>query len=94
MKVFDFEERKKMVLAMEYIVRHLNDEDDLVSWLCLGVADGDIPEESLDVDDVDDCYIEDSEFQELMECFLRRMKNAARGSGLYCDRVFTRSEEV
>lgn len=88
------EERKKMVLAMEYVVRHLNDEDDFMGWLMCGVADGDIPQGSMDINDVDDCYIEDSNFQEIMECFLRRMKNAAKDGGLYCDRIFTRGEEV
>ena len=79
--------RKKMVLAMEYICRQLNDENDLMSWLTVGVADGDIPEGSMDVDDVDEYYIEDRTFGELMTCFLRRMSSANKDGGLYCDGI-------
>lgn len=79
--------RKKMVLAMEYICRQLNDEDDLMSWFMTGVADGDIPEGSMDIDDVDEYYIEDRTFGELMTCFLRRMSSANKDGGLYCDGI-------
>lgn len=82
-------ERKKMILAMEYIVRHLNNEDDFIGWLMSGVADGDIPQGSLNISDVDDCYINDDTFRDIMDCFLRRMKNACKDGGLYCDGIFT-----
>ena len=36
------EERIKMIKAMEYIARQINDEDVLGRWLVCGVADGDI----------------------------------------------------
>lgn len=80
-------ERKKMVVAMEFIARALNDEDDLMAWLTTGVADGDIPEGSLNPEDVDDYYIEDRQFGELMTCFLRRMSSAKKGGGLYIDNI-------
>ena len=35
-------ERKKMVLAMEFIVRQINDEEVFANWLALGIADGDL----------------------------------------------------
>lgn len=35
-------ERVKMVKAMEFIARQLNDENILNTWLTLGVADGDV----------------------------------------------------
>ena len=38
----DREERAKTIMAMEYIVRCANSEDVLMSWLGIGVADGDI----------------------------------------------------
>ena len=82
-------ERKKMVLCMEYITRHLNDEDDFTAWLMCGVADGDIPQGSLDISDVEDSYISDETFRDLMDCFLRRMKNACKDGGLYCDGIVT-----
>ena len=88
------EERAKMVLAMEYVVRHLNDEDDFMGWLMGGVADGDIKYGETDPETVDDYYLETNTFRELMECFLRRMKYAEKGGGLCCDLIATRDSEV
>lgn len=92
-------ERVKMVKAMEYIARHLNDEELFVrSWLTLGVADGDIEYGDLCAEDPDgnvDCYTDDEEFSGLMHLFLRLMKAAAKSGGLYCDGVLdagTRNE--
>lgn len=80
-------ERRKMVLAMEYIARQINNEDVFEGWLMNGVADGDIPYGSIDVEDVDEYYIEDNHFKELMGCFLRRMSAANKSEGLYCDNI-------
>jgi len=88
------EERAKMVLAMEYICRQINDEDEFMVWLQGGVADGDIKYGETDPEEVDDYYLEKGTFQELMECFLRRMKNAVEDGGLCCDLIATRDEEV
>ena len=79
--------RKKMVLAMEYIARQINDDDVFMGWLMNGVADGDLKYGEWDVDAVDDYYIDDSTFSELMACFLRRMAGAKESGGLYCDKV-------
>ena len=87
-------ERAKMVLAMEYICRQLNDEGDLMAWLGTGVADGDIKYGENDPETVDECYLEDDTFRELMESFLRRMKSAAEDGGLYCNKIATKNEEV
>lgn len=46
--------RKKAVVAMEFLARAINDEDVLNGWLICGVADGDIPENSLDHDNVEE----------------------------------------
>ncbi len=84
------EERMKMVKAMEYIARQLNDEEIFESWLIDGVADGDIEYGDLTTYaalDAVDWYIEDQHFSDLMETFLRCMKAAKRSGGLYCDRV-------
>ncbi len=82
------EERMKMVKAMEYIARQLNDEEILESWLAAGVADGDIEYGDLTTyADIDDWYIEDQHFSDLMETFLRCMKAAKKHGGLYCDGV-------
>ena len=82
------EERLKMVSAMEFICRNLNDEADIEKWLVLGVADGDIPYGELCDDDY---YIEDANFADLMDTFLYIMKTAYKG-GLYCDGIV--SEEL
>ena len=81
-------ERIKMVKAMEFIARQINDEEVFEEWLMDGVADGDIRYADLSVDAVDfsglDYYIEDEHFAELMETFLSVMKGARRSGGLYC----------
>lgn len=85
--------RKKAVLAMEFLARQINDEDIFESWLMCGVADGDIKYGSLDPEEVDDYYIEDDHFKELMGLFLRLMKRANKSGGLYCDDVVSTNEE-
>lgn len=80
-------ERKKTVLAMEFLARQINDEYVFDYWLVSGVADGDLKYGEWDPDAVDDYYIEDKTFAELMECFLRRMREAKESSGLYCDGI-------
>ena len=86
----DNTERTKMVKAMEYIARHVNDENVFMRWLMGGVADGDIAYGDLqDADGSDDleCYIDDESFADLMSCFLRLMHSARQSGGLYCDSV-------
>ena len=80
-------ERAKMILAMEFIARQINDEDVFDGWLMCGVADGDIPYGSFDITDVDEDYLDDSTFEDVMSCFLRCMKGAYNSGGLYCDDV-------
>lgn len=90
------ERRVKMIKAMEYIARNLNDEEIFEPWLSVGVADGDIEYGSLDItsDDIEnlDYYIEDDNFKDLMALFLRMMKRANE-SGLYCDGVVSSEEK-
>ena len=82
-------ERIKMVKAMEYIARQINDEEIFDGWLMNGVADGDIEYGDLSGKDeeFDEYYIEDDTFKDLMGCFLRRMESARKSGGLYCDGV-------
>ena len=77
--------RKQAVLSMETMVRSINDEYIIDRWLSLGVADGDI--KSFDISQVDDCYIEDETFKELMTLFLDLMKIAKKDGGLYIDKI-------
>ncbi len=89
---FDKIERKKMVLAMEYIARQINDEDVFMGWLMTGVADGDLKYGEWDPEVVEDYYIEDDNFRDLMSCFLRRMTGARKSGGLYCNGIVADGE--
>lgn len=82
-------ERRKMILAMEYICRNINDEDVFMHWLTVGVPDGDVPYGSFDtaIIDEDDCMMQDDGFRDLMKCFLECMQLAAKDGGLYCGDV-------
>ena len=85
-------ERIKMVKAMEFIARQINDEMVFDGWLLGGVADGDIEYGDLNEPTEEDrenlgYYIDDSNFRDLMGCFLRRMAKAYKSGGLYCDGV-------
>ena len=90
-KKVDIKQRIALVKAMEFVVRQINDDDVFMPWLSVGVADGDIPYESI-VNQVTeeeiknlDYWAEDDNFRDLIECFLRRMKGAIRSGGLYCN---------
>jgi hypothetical protein len=76
------ENRKKMVLAMELLARSVADEELIDAWLRNGVADGDIEPFSLDIDEVDDCYIDDKSLYQLITCFLTIMIVAKGDGGL------------
>lgn len=83
-------ERIKMVKAMEFICRQVNNEEFFAGWLINGVADDDIEYGDLSDEDNGDLeiYYEDDEcFSELMDCFLHVMRLAKRDGGLYCDGV-------
>lgn len=78
-------ERAEVVRAMETMVRCINNEDYIMPWLSIGVADGDINNDTTDEDL--ECYCEDDNFADLMSLFLRLMSKAKENGGLYCDRV-------
>lgn len=94
-------ERIKMVKAMEYVARQINDEEVLEDWFVNGVADGDIEYGDLGVsmDDLDDnywngieYYTDDVHFADLMYTFLRVMSKARKSGGLYCDKIIDKAE--
>ena len=85
-------ERKKMILSMEFICRQINDEDVFDGWLLCGVPDGDIPYGNFDTDTIyseDNMVVDNDDFLELMDCFLRRMEGAKKSGGLWCGDVVT-----
>lgn len=95
-KEANLSERIKMVKAMEFICRQINDEDVFESWLVNGVADGDIEYGDLSVNTTEPdaaYYAEDDErFVDLMDAFLWVMKMAGKSGGLYCDGVVSKEE--
>lgn len=71
----EIEERKKLLVAMEYIMRNLNDEDDFSSWLCYGVPDCDIPYGNFNTNYVHDFYVSDEEcFKTIVGTFIETIK--------------------
>lgn len=92
-------ERVKMIKAMEFIARNINDENIFVNrWLAAGVADGDIDYGDMSTDKEDaenlEYYIDDATFADLMETFLRCMAAAKKSGGLYCDGVVSKEAEA
>lgn len=77
--------RKKMVLAMERIVRSVDNKELIGGWLMCGVPDGDI--QRYEEDEVDEYFTEDKNYAELMGLFLRIMTRAEKDGGLYSDGV-------
>ena len=85
-------ERIKMIKAMEFLARQINNEDIFQRWLLLGVADGDIPYAQLEAQPDDEInldvyYADDSSFAEIMDLFLYIMSKAYKSGGLYCNGV-------
>lgn len=81
--------RIKMLKAMEFLARSVNDEGVFEYWLINGIADGDIRYGDLTEDHAEDLefYTEDETFADLMNTFLRLMVKANRSGGLLCDSV-------
>lgn len=78
--------RARVVRAMEEIARCVNDEELFVGlWLSLGIADGDITQETTDEDL--EGYCDNESFKDLMYTFLKLMEAAREDGGLYCDGI-------
>ncbi len=90
-------ERIAMVRAMETICRNLNDEEGILDWLQIGIADGDIGPDTQDEDL--EYYIEDDNFADLMDSFAAIMTNYARRDHMtnwgqfYCDGVLSQPKD-
>ncbi len=85
----DLKARCDIVRAMETLVRACNNEDFIMTWLQIGVADGDIRPDTTD-EDLETYVEDDAEFADLMDTFLHIMKNAQEDGGLYVDRVVSK----
>ena len=75
--------RGEIVLAMERLARCINDEDVFWSWLCEGVADGDVSSHTTSESENLDYYCEDDNYAELLTLFNRLMSRAWLSGGLY-----------
>jgi len=72
------QERTLMVKAMEFIVRHINNEHYCDLWLMCGVADGDFEPDDPNVD----YYIDNDNYGDLQDLFLKLMSRAYKDGGL------------
>lgn len=88
----DLKVRCDIVRAMETLVRACNNEDFIMTWLRIGVADGDIRPDTTD-EDLDYYVEDDTVLANLMDTFLHIMKNAHADGGLYVDGVVSKSSE-
>lgn len=83
--------RAKAVIMMDELANSCNDENIVMSWLSLGVADGDITKDTkLDDENLESYYEDDKYFAELMDTFLRCMARAYKKGGLYIDKVVSK----
>ena len=82
-------ERIKLVRAMEYIARQVNDDEVFDLWVSLGIADGVLFDDS---EAWIDEYITDERLSDLMRVFLRVMITASLKGGLWCDGVSSKEK--
>ena len=75
--------RGEIVLAMERLARCINDKDVFWSWLCAGVADGDVSSYTTPESENLDYYCEDDNYAELLTLFNLLMHRAWLSGGLY-----------
>lgn len=90
------QERVALLLAMDTVVRSLNDETYMDAWLESGVPDGTVYEDLID-------YTDDEIFADIMDTFVYVMARAITGEFvgkerrrgiLYCDRVISEDLEL
>lgn len=86
-------ERIKMLKAMEFIARNVNDESVFETWLTDGMPDGAIEYGDLTVTDSDydnfEYDIQDDVFDVYMAEFLLLMRKAYKSGGLCCDGILS-----
>ena len=85
-------ERAEVVKTMDSLARCINDESQLMGWLCVGVADGDIDSDTTLQEIVDMGYTEDGTFKDLMSAFIRYMHYAYENGGIYCNGIVSKDK--
>ena len=83
-------QRCMVIRAMETIIKAVNNTELITHWRVEAIADGDIRPGTTDEDL--EYYIEDKAFADLMDTFLRVMRNAQEDGGLYVDGIVSKSE--
>lgn len=85
----NLDERRRAVLAMDYLARQVNDETDISIWLEKGAPDGSVPYGELDPERVDylDELTDPETFAELLDAFTETMSGARKHGGLSCGGV-------
>ena len=80
-------ERIKMLEAMDFIVRHFNDEDAIGVWLTCGLPDGTVESGTTNI------YTDDESFADIMDSFVYIMSKFCdpddRRGTLACDGVLS-----
>ncbi len=74
-------ERVKLLRAMETIARCVNDEDVFELWIIHGIPDGEIKENTTD-EDLEWLAEDEDSMLDIMDTFVKLMKNAYRSGGL------------
>ena len=85
-------QRAEVVKAMDLLASCINDESQLMGWLCVGVVDGDINNDTTLQDIVDMGYTDDGTFKDLMSAFIRYMHYAYEEGGIYCNGVVSKDK--
>lgn len=89
----NMKERTKLIEAMEYVARQINDETVFDKWLVCGVEDGCIEYGDFDWGNPEaQWYADDDEtFADIMDTFLKVMHDAYKSGGLYCNGIVSKS---
>lgn len=87
----DLKSRVATVRAMDEVIRSLNDENKMMTWLMYGVPDGEINENTRD-EDLRWLVESDRSFADLMYWFIRIMNKVSPNDGMYVDGVCSKEE--
>lgn len=83
--------RVATVRAMDEIIRSLNDENKMMTWLMYGVPDGEIDKNTKD-EDLRWLVESDAGFADLMYWFIRIMNKVSPNGGMWVDGVCSKEE--
>lgn len=86
--------RAEVVRAMDTLIRCINNEDYIDSWLMVGVADGDIRKDTTNEEIAEMGYCDDNTFKDLMTLFLKSMNRASKNGGLYCNGIVSAEQKT